>query len=193
MTEELLIGKMATNRRNISQTIAEYSNRLFGFIRKRVDTQEDAEDILQDVWYQFTSVVDAQPIEQASAWLFKVARNRITDKHRKHKPESFDPTFGADTDEGEINFKEFLLADSSNNPEVEHLRTIFWEQLSAALKELPEEQRQVFVWNELEDISFKEIAEKTGEKVNTLISRKRYAVIHLRERLQTIYNELVNQ
>lgn len=180
----------AVNRKNISQVISEYGNRLFGFIRKRVNTDEDAEDIMQDVWYQFSAIVNAEPVEQASAWLFRVARNRITDKYRKHKPESFDPSQAYEEDS--INFKEFLLADN-NNPEVEHLRNVFWEQLSAALDELPAEQREVFVLNELEDMPFKEISEMTGEKVNTLISRKRYAVLHLRERLQIIYNELINQ
>jgi RNA polymerase sigma factor (sigma-70 family) len=180
-----------TDRKNISQVIAAFSNRLFGFIRKRVNTDEDAEDILQDVWYQFTTVVDAEPIEQASAWLFRVARNRITDKHRKMKPDSFDPVFPF-SDNDEPNFKEFLLADR-NDPETEHLRSLFWEELNAALNELPEDQRQVFIWNELEDISFKEISERTGENVNTLLSRKRYAVLHLRDRLQIVYDELINQ
>ncbi len=178
-------------RNNINHVIREYGERLFSFIRGRVKNDEDAEDIMQDVWFQFSSVVDTDSIEQASAWLYRVARNKIIDKHRKHKPDSFDPTF-SEGEDGEPVFREILLADYST-PELQHLRNIFWEQLSAALDELPEEQKLVFIWNELEDISFKEIAERTGEKVNTLLSRKRYATLHLRNRLKTIYDEIVNQ
>lgn len=181
----------ATNRKNISQVVAEFGNRLFGFIRRRVKTDEDAEDILQDVWYQFSAVIETQPIEQASSWLFRVARNRIIDRHRKKKTEAFDPS-AIFSDDEEPNFKEILLADN-NNPESEYLRSLFWEQLNEALKELPEEQRQVFILNELEDIPFKEIAVMTGENMNTLLSRKRYAILHLRERLQQVFDELINK
>lgn len=181
----------ATSRRNITDIIRSYSHRLFSFIRGRVDSHEDAEDIAQDVWTQFTTVVDTEPIEQASAWLFTVARNKITDKHRKKTPGFLDD-YTFETEEGEVYLKEVLLSPAAD-PETEHLRSIFWEQLFAALDELPEAQRQVFTWHELEDLSFEEIAERTGEKINTLISRKRYAVLHLRERLKIIYHELINQ
>ena len=152
--------------------------------------REDAEDILQDVWAQFSAVIDSQPIEQASAWLFTVARNKITDKHRKIQPESLD-VVSQETREGEVFLKDLLLS-PVGDPEREHLRNAFWEQLFTALEELPEPQRQVFTWHELDDLSFEEIAERTGEKINTLISRKRYAVLHLRERLQIIYNEIIH-
>jgi RNA polymerase sigma factor (sigma-70 family) len=180
----------AASKRNID-VIADYGQRLFRFIRGRVQSREDAEDILQDVWTQFTAVIDSQPIEQASAWLFTVARNKITDKHRKIQPASLDEV-SYETGEGEVFLKDLLLS-PTGNPEHEHLRNAFWEQLFEALGELPEPQRQVFIWHELEDLSFEEIAGRTGDKINTLISRKRYAVLHLRERLQIIYNEIIHQ
>ena len=177
---------------DIVQTVASYSKRLFHFIRGRVKTDEDAEDILQDVWYQFSNVVDTETIEQASAWLFTVARNKITDKYRKKQTLLLEDELGYENEEGEWNVKEILLAGSST-PETEHLRGLFWQQLFAALDELPEEQRQVFIWNELEDMPFNEISELTGEKVNTLISRKRYAVLHLRSRLEELYRDIIEQ
>lgn len=179
------------SRKNISSVISQFGKRLFGFIRQRVNNEADAEDILQDVWYQLTATVDTEPIEQVSSWLFTVARNKIIDRYRKKKPESLEDALTFEGEDGEVSFKEILLADN-NNPETEHLRNMFWKELQDALEELPEEQRDVFVWNELEDVPFKEIAERTGVQVNTLISRKRYAVLHLRERLQTLYNEIIN-
>lgn len=177
---------------NIIQAVGNYSKRLFQFIRGRVNTDEDAEDILQDVWYQFSNVVDVESIEKASAWLFTVARNKITDKYRKQQPVLLEDELGYENEEGEWNVKEILLAENTT-PETEHLRNLFWQQLFAALDELPVEQRQVFVWNELEDMAFSQIAEITGEKVNTLISRKRYAVLHLRNRLEELYKEIIEQ
>ncbi len=193
MDEMLTIQQAMSNpsRKNISSVISQFGKRLFGFIRQRVNNEADAEDILQDVWYQLTATVDSEPIEQVSSWLFKVARNKIIDNYRKKKPESLEDALTFENEDGEINFREILM-DKSKNPETEYLRNIFWETMDKALDELPEEQRNVFVWNELEDISFKEIAERTGVQVNTLISRKRYAVLHLRERLQTLYNEIIN-
>jgi RNA polymerase sigma factor (sigma-70 family) len=178
-------------KQNIIQAVRDYGKRLFYFIRGRVDTDEDAEDILQDVWYQFSNVMNSEPIEQTSAWLYRVARNRIIDKYRRQEPDSLEEMF-ADDENGEFNFRELLLA-GGENPETEHLRNLFWEQLFAALGELPEDQKQVFVLNELEDISFNEIAERTGEKINTLISRKRYAVLHLRKRLEQLRKDILEQ
>ena len=178
-------------KQNIIQAVRDYGKRLFYFIRGRVDTDEDAEDILQDVWYQFSNVMNSEPIEQTSAWLYRVARNKIIDKYRRRDPDSLEEMF-ADDENGEFNFSELLLA-GDENPETEHLRNLFWEQLFAALDELPEEQKQVFVLNELEDISFNEIAERTGEKINTLISRKRYAVLHLRKRLEQLRKDILEQ
>jgi RNA polymerase sigma factor (sigma-70 family) len=176
-------------KQNIIQAVRDYGRRLFYFIRGRVNTDEDAEDILQDVWYQFSNVMNTEPIQQTSAWLYRVARNRIIDKYRRQQTDSLDELF-TDDEEREFNFREILLTET---PETEHLRNLFWEQLFSALNELPEEQKQVFVWNELEDISFAEIAKRTGEKINTLISRKRYAVLHLRKRLEQLNKEITEQ
>ena len=186
----MTISMAEQRRQNIIQAVRDYGKRLFYFIRGRVNTDEDAEDILQDVWYQFSNVLENEPIEQTSAWLFRVARNRIIDKYRKRQTSSLEEEVFGDEDEG--NFREILLADSAT-PESEHLRNLFWEQLFTALNELPEEQRQVFVWNELEDIPFNEIANRTGEKINTLISRKRYTVLHLRKRLEQLRREIIEQ
>lgn len=177
------------SKRNITQVINDYSKRLMGFIRKRVTNEADAEDVMQDVFYQF--VGNTQPIEQMSAWLFTVARNKITDRQRKRKPEALEDVFGSEDGEDSINWTE-LLFDASNNPEKEYLRTLFWEELNAALEELPAEQRDAFIKHEIEGISFKDLSEQTGESVNTLISRKRYAVLHLRDRLSVLKDELLN-
>ena len=190
MVQSVNITMAEERRQNIIQAVRDYSKRLFHFIRGRVNTDEDAEDILQDVWYQFSNVVDTEPIEKASAWLFTVARNKITDKYRKQKEVLLEDELSFTDEDGEMNIKEILLAGSST-PETEHLRNLFWEQLFRALDELPAEQREVFIWNELEDISFNKIADRTGEKVNTLLSRKRYAVLHLRKRLEELYREII--
>ncbi|WP_235854012.1 RNA polymerase sigma factor [Mucilaginibacter terrenus] len=176
---------------HIVQTIASYGKSLMGFIRKRVKSDADAEDILQDVWYQFSNVINAEPIEQTGAWLYRVARNKILDKHKKHTETLLDDMLGNSTDDDDDlpDLKAILLTEA-RTPETEYISNLFWEQLFIALDELPENQRQVFVWHELEDVPFDEIAELTGENTNTLVSRKRYAVLHLRKRLKQLYNEL---
>ena len=192
MDEALNITEaMAAERENnITQTIRMYSKRLLDFIKQRVSGSEDAEDILQDVFYQFAG--NAEPIEQAGSWLFTVARNKITDKYRKQKLPLADDVFGtSEADEESFDWKEVFMADDTN-PETKYLRNLFWEELQAALAELPELQRDVFVQNEIEGIPFKDISEQTGVSVATLISRKRYAVLHLRERLQVLKEELLN-
>jgi RNA polymerase sigma factor (sigma-70 family) len=176
---------------NIVQTIKKYSRQLFGFIRQRVSSDEDAEDILQDVWYQLSSQPEVEAIEQIGSWLYRVARNRIVDGYRKQRPERLED-YGYEDEEGEIYFKDLLLADDGT-PETEYLRELFWQQLMDALDELPENQRQVFVWNELEDETFQQIADRTGENIKTLISRKRYAVQHLRHRLESLYQDLIDR
>ncbi|MGI8950898.1 MAG: RNA polymerase sigma factor [Chitinophagaceae bacterium] len=175
-------------KNNIGEVISTYSKRLMSFIRKRVTNEADAEDILQDVFYQF--IGNTQPVEQLTAWLFKVTRNKIIDRERKMHPDLLDDIY-ADDDDELMNWAE-LFFDESDNPETEYLRSLLWEELNDALDELPENQKQVFILNELEGISFKEIAEQTGETINTLISRKRYAVLHLRERLAVLRDELLN-
>ncbi|HTR30412.1 MAG TPA: sigma-70 family RNA polymerase sigma factor [Puia sp.] len=175
--------------KNIASVISRFGKRLLGFIRQRVGNEADAEDILQDVWYQLTTTVDTEPIEQISGWLFAVARNKIIDRYRKRRPESLEPLLQDGEDPTGPDLTGILL-DESLNPETADLRNLFWKTLQEALDELPEEQRMVFVWNELEGIPFKEIATRTGVNVNTLISRKRYAVLYLRDRLLTLYHEI---
>jgi len=175
---------------HIIQTIKAYGKGLLGFIRRRVKTDADAEDILQDVWYQLSAVVNAQPIEQTGAWLYKVATNKIIDKNRKKTEELFDLNVSDEDDEEAIDFKAILLTEGTT-PETAYIRNLFWEQLFLALDELPEEQRQVFIWQELDNIPFNEIATRTGEKIQTLVSRKRYAVLHLRKRLKQLYEEII--
>jgi RNA polymerase sigma factor (sigma-70 family) len=170
------------------KTIQEYGKGLLSFIRGRVKNDEDAQDILQDIWYSLSLVVNTSPVEQTSAWLYKVARNKITDKYRKRSESSLDDLF---EDEDDPDYSSILFSDSKN-PETEYLSNIFWKQLFIALDELPEAQKQVFVWHELEDIPFQKIAEQTGVNVQTLVSRKRYAVLHLRERLKQLYDELTD-
>lgn len=161
--------------------------RLFDFIRRRVRTEEDAEDILQDVFYQFVASYSVtEPIEKLTSWLFTVARNKIIDWYRKRKPSGPDLE---DEETGEQLNLEDILFDPTQIPDEVYARSLVWTELAEALDELPEEQRDVFVMHELEGRSFKEIAEITGEPINTLLSRKRYAVFHLRESLQELYNE----
>lgn len=179
----------AVQKQNITHIINTYSKRLMGFIRKRVVSQSDAEDILQDVFYQMIQTI--KPIEEIGAWLFAVARNKITDQQRKHKPDLFSDIYDKEDEEDEFDWNEILF-DNSGNPETEYLRSLFWEELNSALNELPAEQREVFILNELEGVPFKEIAEQTGETVNTLLSRKRYAVLHLRSKLRILHDELLN-
>jgi len=178
---------MAHRQQSIQDAVQNYGKRLLRFIRSRVKNDEDAEDILQDVWYQLSSIVDTEPIEQLSSWLYRVSKNRIVDKNRKNKPLSL-ADFAYEDEEGELVYPEALLLDSTN-PETELERGLIMESLLFALSELPEKQRDVFVWNELENLTLQEIANKTGESIKTIISRKRYAVAQLRERLQDMYND----
>ena len=177
-------------KQNIIKTVQAYSKGLFSFIRGRVKTDADAEDILQDVWYQLSNAVNADDIEQMSGWLYRVAKNKIIDLYRKNTPELIDD-LNFENDEGEFNFNEILLADD-DDPETVYLKELFWQELFIALEELPEKQRQVFVWNELEDKTLQQIADETGENLKTIISRKGYAIKYLRTRLETLYNEFIN-
>lgn len=185
------IGMSKETEKSITQTVNQFGKRLFSFIRGKVKTQEDAEDILQDVWYQYSGLDDAEEIENVSGWLFQVARNKVIDLYRKKKPELLDD-YSYENDEGEIDFKEILLIDDSENPELQMFKELFWEELMDALEELPEKQRQVFILNEFEDLTLQEIADKNNENLKTVISRKGYAVKHLRKRLNYLYEELVD-
>lgn len=173
----------------ISEVVEREQSRLLNFIRRRVPDPRDAEDILQEVFYK---LVEANrmlmPIDHVAGWLFRVARNQIIDLFRQKKPESFSDITAAD-EEGELLRLEDLLPSPDAGPEALYARNVLLDELELALDELPDEQRRVFVAHELEGRSFKEIAAETGVSVNTLLSRKRYAVLHLRERLQSIYDE----
>ena len=180
-----LAGSMSDERSNeIGQIVTRAGKRMMRFIRARVGSDADAEDILQDVWRQLVTAIEDGPIEHVLSWLYTTARNRIIDQYRKPKIASLDALAAEfESDEEAFELPESLLRDAAT-PEGENLRNLFWEQLQSALAELPQEQRQVFVWHELEGMSFQEIAALTGENLNTLLSRKRYAVLHLRDRLR---------
>jgi RNA polymerase sigma factor (sigma-70 family) len=184
--DELITIPMAQRQQSIKQAVQDNGKRLFGFIRSRVKNDEDAQDILQDVWYQLSAVIDTEPIAQLSAWLFRVSRNRITDKNRKQTTLSLEDMVYEDED-GELIFPEALFADDSD-PDLKSERKFFMDAMFDALEELPEKQREVFVLNELEDMTLQQIADRNGESIKTIISRKRYAVAHLRERLRDLYN-----
>jgi RNA polymerase sigma factor (sigma-70 family) len=175
----------------ISEVVRRERSRLGNFIRRRVPDPRDAEDILQDVFYE---LVEANrllmPIEHVTGWLFRVARNRITDLFRKKKPESLSDA-AAEGETGEHLQIEDLLPSPDAGPEALYARNVLLNELEIAIEELPEDQREVFVAHELEGRSFKEMAAETGVSINTLLSRKRYAVLHLRERLQEIYDEFM--
>lgn len=180
----------AEQDQKISDAVQREGARLRSFIRRRVPDEGDAEDILQDVFYELVVAYRLmKPVEQAGAWLFRVARNKIIDRFRKKKPESLEAQ-GHQGEEEWLNLEE-LLPSPERGPEAEYARTVLLHELEDALGELPKEQREVFLAHEVEGKSFKEIAAETGFSMNTLLSRKHYAVVHLRTRLEDIYNELI--
>jgi RNA polymerase sigma factor (sigma-70 family) len=187
--------KNATNPQDVGQLIAEHRPKLKAFIRKRVANSEDAEDILQDVFYQFLKTVEntMNPIEQVSAWLYRVARNLIINKGVKKREEAWPVYRSSDSDDEMLDdFSELLFSgETSPSPETEYLHSLFWVELENALAELPPEQREIFELTELDGLPVKDISEMTGVHVNTLLSRKHYAVKHLRKRLAGLYDDLV--
>jgi RNA polymerase sigma factor (sigma-70 family) len=193
MRETLTTDWMASPQdQRIADAVRQEKGRLWNFIRRRVPDTGDAEDILQDV---FSELVEAyrmmQPIEQVGAWLFRVARNRITDRFRKKKPELFSDQ-AVVTEDDTLNFED-LLPSPDEGPEAAYARNVMIDELEDALDELPDEQRVVFLAIEFEGRSFRELAEASGTSINTLLSRKRYAVQHLRRRLQNVYEEFVGK
>jgi RNA polymerase sigma factor (sigma-70 family) len=193
MDETSSLTPMTEQDRQISEIIAAERSRLGNFIRRRVPDPSDVEDIVQEVFYE---LVEANrllmPIDHVTGWLFRVARNRITDLFRRKRPETFSAAAVEDED-GEVLQIEDLLPSSDAGPEALYVRNVLLDELELALDELPDEQREVFVAHELEGRSFKELAAESGINVNTLLSRKRYAVLHLRERLQNIHDDLTNK
>lgn len=191
MAEALDIRQMAAQQNlEISSTVERERGRLRNFIRRWIPNDADAEDVLQEVFYELVSAVRfTEPIEQIGAWLFRVARNRIIDRFRKNKRQGVVGTTVEDRETGERFSLEDLLPSPDLGPDAAYARSLLTEELADALDELPEEQREVFIEHEIEGRSFKEIAAETGISVNTLLSRKHYAVLYLRERLQEIYEE----
>jgi RNA polymerase sigma factor (sigma-70 family) len=193
MDEPVSVTLMTEQNRQISEVVAEERSRLRNFIRRRVPDPADVEDIVQEVFYE---LVEANrllmPIEHVTGWLFRVARNRITDLFRKRKPERFSDAAVLDG-EGELLQIEELWPSPDAGPEALYFRNVLLGELESALAELPEEQREVFVAHELEGLSFKELASAMGVSVNTLLSRKHYAVLHLRERLRRIHEEFAKK
>lgn len=183
-------SNMSDNSKNtISNTISKFGKGLTSFIRGKVSSSEDAEDIAQEVWYQLSNFSNIDDIESISGWLYQVARNKITDLYRKKKPEPLED-YSYENDEGEFSFKEILLLDDSENPDLALFKELFWSELLKALEELPENQKQVFILNEIEDFTLQEIANQTNENLKTIISRKGYAVKYLRKKLNYLYQEL---
>ncbi|HEY1575527.1 MAG TPA: RNA polymerase sigma factor [Terracidiphilus sp.] len=184
---------MIEQDRQIADVITREQPGLRRFIRRRVSNDADVEDLLQEVLFELVRAHRLlMPIEFVTGWLYRVARNRITDLFRKQKPENFSDAVRAD-EEGELLAVEDLLPSREGGPEAEYLRSVLLDELQRAMAELPPEQREVFVAHELEGRSFKELSAESGVSVNTLLSRKRYAVLHLRERLQTIHDEFLEK
>jgi RNA polymerase sigma factor (sigma-70 family) len=190
MSEVVNIRVLFREGESIKTTVKSYGKKLFSFIRNRVGTNEDAEDIIQDVWYQLSKLDSGLP-EQIGAWLYRVAQNKIIDKYRKQKPDSIED-YSYEDEDGEMNFRDILLSDESDDAETVYLKKLFWDELFVALSELPKAQRDVFVKNEIEDKKLKDIADEIGDNIKSVISRKRYAVIYLRERLRSLYEEIIN-
>ncbi|MGO1244754.1 MAG: RNA polymerase sigma factor [Sphingobacterium sp.] len=177
------------NARSFAAVVKTYSNQLMHFVKARVSKAVDAEDILQEVWYQFSRISDIDGLENTGAWLYSVTRNKITDNYRKKKNDSLEDLTAA-KDEEDFSLEHLLVADDSNNPELKIFKDIFWDELMKALAELPENQRTVYIRNEIEEMTLKEIALQDGVNLKTVISRKGYAVKHLRLRMRALYEEL---
>lgn len=175
------------------QTFLREKDRLLGFIRNRVSSVEEAEDILQDVFYQFIAGYDTiESLDRVTSWLFSVARNKIIDRYRRDasRPKRTDLGLykGAD-DDAPLTLQD-ILPDLGNTPEDAYLRDVIWDAIMEALDDLPADQREIFVLNEIEERSFRDIAEERGLSINTLLSRKRYAILALRKKLQRLYNDI---
>lgn len=173
----------------IAQTVRNYGGKLLSFIRPKVNNTEDAEDILQEVWYQFSNLTNISEIVNVSGWLYTVSRNKITDSYRKKKTENLED-FTFENEDGSFSIKDILLLDDSENPELLAFREEVWKELFSALEELPEKQRLAFIESEIEGKKLQEIADEQGENIKTIISRKNYAVKHLRKRMAVLYKDL---
>ena len=188
---ELSPAMSAERKTVVEQAVAAERNKLFNFIKKRVSDPGDAEDILQDVFYQLWQGYDTiENVERITSWMFRVARNKIIDRYRKLKPVSFSEIEHIRADDEAPLLLADMIGDTSSSPDDVYTRELIWESIEEVLAELPKNQREVFIWHELEDLSFREMSERTGDSINTLLSRKRYAVNYLRKRLQNLYDEI---
>jgi RNA polymerase sigma factor (sigma-70 family) len=174
---------------SITTTVKKYGSQLMRFVRGKVPSLEDAEDVMQDVWMQLSRISNISEIESISGWLYYVAKNKIADLYRKKRPEHLDD-FSYEDDEGDLQIREILLIDEKEFPEMKDFKDLFWKELMLALDELPENQKEVFILNEIEDQTLQEIATEKKENLKTIISRKGYAVKHIRKKLQYLYDEL---
>ena len=190
---ELEIIPMSQSEKDsiIAQTVKNYGGKLLSFIRPKVNNAEDAEDILQEVWFQFSNLTNVSEIMNVGAWLYQVTRNKITDSYRKKKTENLED-FVYEDEDGSFSIKDILLLDDSENPELLAFREEVWRELFSALEELPEKQRLVFVENAIEGKKLQEIADELEENIKTIISRKNYAMKYLRIRMSELYRDLEN-
>ena len=179
------------NQNIITQAVANYGGKMMSFIRPKVKNTEDAEDILQEVWYQFSNITNLSEIVNVGSWLYRVSNNKIIDKYRKKTTENFED-FGYEDEDGEFSFKEILLMDNSGSPELQLFQEEVWKQLFESLDELPANQRLVFMENMMEDKTLQQIADEQGENLKTIISRKQYAVKYLRKKMNGLYQDLIN-
>lgn len=188
--ESLSLQQMAEKKSaSITEVVKNYGSQLLRFINSKVAKTEDAEDILQEVWFQTSRLTNLSELENVGAWLYSVTRNKIIDSYRKKKTESLEDFVYQDED-GDLNVKDILLADDRYSPELSVFKEMFWNELMKALDELPEKQKRVYILNELEDKTLQEIADEEGANIKTIISRKSYAVKHLRKSLQSLYDDL---
>lgn len=188
----IAINSMALNElkeKKLTGTVKQYGRQLLSFIKSKVSSTEDAEDILQDVWLQFSSITNLDELQSISGWLYAVSKNRIIDFYRKKKNDHLED-YTYQNDDGDLQLKDILLIDTKLHPELELFKEMFWKELLKALDELPENQKIVFVKNEIEDMTLQAIADEQGENLKTIISRKIYAVKYLRKKLQHLYNEI---
>lgn len=190
-TAEPLLMSQHERENIISQAVKNYGGKLMSFVRPKVKNTEDAEDILQEVWYQFSNVTNLGEIVNVGSWLYKVSQNKIIDRYRKKTTENLED-FTYEDDDGSLVIRDILLADESSSPELKIFQDEVWKELFKALDDMPEKQRYVFVENELNARTLSEIATELDENLKTIISRKQYAVKFLRTRLQKLYDDLIN-
>lgn len=189
MNNSFILAMSENKSSSVTQVVKKYSNQLLHFIKGKVSSLQDAEDVLQDVWVQLSRLANIAELESVSGWLYYVAKNKITDLYRKRQPERLED-YAYETEDGDLQIREILLMDESENPEMRLFKDIFWKTLMQALEELPDNQRLVFIQNEIEEKTLQEIADEQNENLKTIISRKGYAMKHIRKKLQYLYDEL---